>query len=95
MILTVAGFGQPTSWETQSEIPVGHKMTFATAIYLVSTRMLIRIITPTWALGFTKYLRETRTAFEELNVRVLSFSFPSTNDNLVVHGRDDNGAKGV
>ncbi len=63
MILGIAGFGKEMSWKTESVIPPGHKMDFATALSLVSSSIVVRYLVPKWAMGLTAKLRAIRTSF--------------------------------
>ncbi|KAF8895567.1 cytochrome P450 [Infundibulicybe gibba] len=65
-VIGVAGFGRSISWEEDSAIPPGHKLSFKDALHIVSTGVIAKIIVPDWAMGMTSHLREIRLAFSEL-----------------------------
>jgi hypothetical protein len=43
-------------------------MTFWNALHIVSYGVVVKIIVPDWAFGLTQRLRDTRLAFDELEV---------------------------
>jgi hypothetical protein len=43
-------------------------MTFKEALHVVSSDVMIKMLVPNWALGLTQRLRNTRLAFDELEV---------------------------
>jgi hypothetical protein len=62
------GFGRRISWKDDPVIPSGHQTTFKQALYGASSDFLIKLLVPDWALGLTQRLRDTRLAFNELQV---------------------------
>jgi hypothetical protein len=46
-------------------------MTFKEALHKLAEGVIIRLLTGDWCPGLTKQIREVRTAFHELEVRVL------------------------
>lgn len=67
------GFGRKVNWTDDLAIPAGHQMTFKDALHLVSTDVFLKLIVPTWAMGWTARLRRVRLAFEELEVMQVIF----------------------
>ncbi|OAX42462.1 cytochrome P450 [Rhizopogon vinicolor AM-OR11-026] len=65
-VIGAAGFGRPISWKEDSVIPSGHQMTFRDALHATLQGIVIKVLVPTWAMGFTKGFRHTRLAFDEL-----------------------------
>jgi len=63
------GFGRKASWRDDQVIPVGYRMTFKEALHVVSNDMILKLIVPEWAMGFTGRLINVHVAFEELEVR--------------------------
>jgi hypothetical protein len=49
-------------------MPSGHHMTFKHALHLVSTDFIWKLIFPDWVFSLTQRLRDTRLAFDELQV---------------------------
>jgi hypothetical protein len=47
-------------------------MTFKDALSIVSESSFIKLMYPSWAMGFTPRLRKVRLAFTELEVRLLA-----------------------
>jgi hypothetical protein len=45
-------------------------MAFKQALHIASTDILLKLIVPDWAFGLTQRLRDTRLAFEELQVLI-------------------------
>jgi cytochrome P450 len=43
-------------------------MTFKECVSTVSVNILVKVVVPSWAMGFTKSLRKARLAFEEMEV---------------------------
>jgi len=43
-------------------------MTFRDALHATLQGIVIKVLVPTWAMGFTKGFRHTRLAFDELQV---------------------------
>ena len=65
------GFGRKVSWADDDIIPSGHQMAFKQALHLVSTDyLMMKLIIPDWAFGFTQRLRDARLAYDELQVLV-------------------------
>ncbi|OAX33187.1 cytochrome P450 [Rhizopogon vinicolor AM-OR11-026] len=52
-----AGFGRPISWKEDSVIPSGHQMTFRDALHATLQGIILKVLLPTWAMGFTKGFR--------------------------------------
>ena len=63
------GFGYKASWRDDQPIPIGYRMTFKKALQVVSNDMILKLIVPEWAMGFTERLKNVHVAFEELEVR--------------------------
>ena len=66
------GFGRKVSWEDNSDaiIPSSHQMSFKQALHIVSTEYMMKLVVPDWAFGFTQRLRDTKLAFDELQVLI-------------------------
>lgn len=64
-------FGNRVSWKEDSFKPPGHKLTFKEALQYSSENLIVKVVTPSWALGFTAKLRLARLAFKELGVSLL------------------------
>src|ERR1700733_4087880 len=65
------GFGRRISWEDDGILPPGHQMTFKQALHIVSGSFMLKLVIPDWAPGFTQQIRDTRLAFDELQVLML------------------------
>ncbi|KZT33538.1 cytochrome P450 [Sistotremastrum suecicum HHB10207 ss-3] len=72
MVLSVAGFGNPMTWEADTTPPPGHKLTFAQCLHSVTNDVILNLTVPTWALGLTERLRTLRTANKELKEFILA-----------------------
>ncbi|KIO32307.1 hypothetical protein M407DRAFT_4659 [Tulasnella calospora MUT 4182] len=46
LIIGAVAFGQETSWEATSTVPIGHQMKFQEAVRIVSRELLFRVGTP-------------------------------------------------
>ncbi|KZT39759.1 cytochrome P450 [Sistotremastrum suecicum HHB10207 ss-3] len=66
MVLSVAGFGKNMSWAEDGLPSPGRKLPFTKSLAIVSRDIIIKVLAPTWALGLTKRLRETKAGYEEL-----------------------------
>ncbi|EAU86303.2 614/534 cytochrome P450 [Coprinopsis cinerea okayama7 len=64
-VFSGAGLGNHMSWKDE-EIPKGHKLSFKHALHRASSDLIIKAAVPSWAMGLTARLRESRLAFEEL-----------------------------
>ncbi|KAF8895529.1 cytochrome P450 [Infundibulicybe gibba] len=67
-VIGAAGFGRPISWEEDSIVPPGHKLSFKDALHTVSINVMTKLKIPDWAMGMTPCLRGIRLAFSELQL---------------------------
>ncbi|KAH6912980.1 614/534 cytochrome P450 [Coprinopsis sp. MPI-PUGE-AT-0042] len=67
-ILGAAVFGNKVTWKEDSFKPPGHHLTFKEALHHSSENLIVKLATPTWALGLTAHLRLARLAFKELGM---------------------------
>ncbi|OJA09558.1 hypothetical protein AZE42_01134 [Rhizopogon vesiculosus] len=65
-VIGAAGFGRHISWKDDAVIPPGHQLTFKDALLTTSHDVFIKLLVPSWAMGFTKRFRRARLAFDEL-----------------------------
>ncbi|PPQ80143.1 hypothetical protein CVT25_001442 [Psilocybe cyanescens] len=86
-VIGVAGFGKTISWKEDDVIPPGHSMTFKDALHTVTTHFYVKILVPSWAMGFTAKTRKTRQAFSELHLYMKKMVRERQNDEKVE--RDD------
>ena len=71
MILSIAGFGRPMTWSSDTYVPQGHRMNFTQAIYTVATNIILKLVTPPFMRKISKKVNQVYIAFEELGVRVV------------------------
>ncbi|KAI0066672.1 cytochrome P450 [Artomyces pyxidatus] len=64
-VVGIAGFGRRISW-TDEKVPQGHRMAFKDALHIVCADLILKAITPDWAMILTPRLRKLRLAFEEM-----------------------------
>lgn len=58
------------SWADNDGIPPNHQMTLKSALLIVTTKILLKLFVPGWALGLTENLRNVDLGFKELGVRL-------------------------
>ena len=65
------GFGRKISWEDDGILPPGHQMTFKQALHITSSSFMLKLVVPDWVPAYSKQIRDTRLAFDELQVLML------------------------
>ncbi|KAG8695832.1 hypothetical protein FRC09_008902 [Ceratobasidium sp. 395] len=67
MVISSAALGQRMSWNEESKrsLPSGHSISFQQAVKTVSTSIFLRLLTPSWAEGWTLATRKMSTGFRE------------------------------
>ncbi|KAI0261646.1 cytochrome P450 [Gloeopeniophorella convolvens] len=65
-VIGVAGFGRNISWNADTVVPPGRRMTLKAAINVMSYDVIWKLILPEWALNLTPRLRNVRLAYDEL-----------------------------
>ncbi|KAL5495019.1 hypothetical protein ACEPAI_481 [Sanghuangporus weigelae] len=68
MVIGSAGFGKRITWDEDSFAPDGHRMSFQTALSIVSKDLFLKIIVPNWASSLAQRYRNIHTAFDELKL---------------------------
>ena len=62
------------SWNKDTIVPKGHRMSMKEALHIVSTGTFIRILLPDWILKLSSRLEPIKIAFEELEVQITHFT---------------------
>ncbi|EKM52729.1 uncharacterized protein PHACADRAFT_261335 [Phanerochaete carnosa HHB-10118-sp] len=72
-VIGVAGFGRRMTWQEDSKLSPGHKMTFKEALHNFSLDFFIKLTTPDWLLklGLTERMKRANLAFQELEQYML------------------------
>ena len=65
---TFVGFGRNVSWQENSVIPPGRRMTYKDALRVVTSGFVLKLAGPSWAFSLTPRLRRVELAFEESHV---------------------------
>ncbi|KAI5122235.1 hypothetical protein M0805_007102 [Coniferiporia weirii] len=66
LVIGSAGFGRKISFADDLKVPPGHVMMFKDALKITSQGMILGVVIPKWAMGFTQHFRNVRTAFADL-----------------------------
>ncbi|KAF9530338.1 cytochrome P450 [Crepidotus variabilis] len=64
--ISSAGFGKRMTWDENEALPLGHIMTFKQSLHIACTQFISKALLPSWAMGLTSKLRNTRNGFNEL-----------------------------
>ena len=56
------------TWTSDTVVPPGHQMTFQDALHILSTKIVLKIVVPNWAMNLTEQTRKVDLAFTELKV---------------------------
>jgi len=67
-VIGAAGFGQKMSWQKDTTIPKGHRISMKDALQVVSANIFVKVLLPDWSLNLTKGLQSIKIAYDELQM---------------------------
>ncbi|KAJ3575472.1 hypothetical protein NP233_g1074 [Leucocoprinus birnbaumii] len=74
-VIGVAGFGRKMTWQDDSLVPAGHKLSFQESLSIVSINVLPKLILPDWAMALTEKTRKIALAYDELKVSAVFYNW--------------------
>jgi hypothetical protein len=86
----ILGFGRQVTWTSDLVVPPGHQMTFKDALHILSSKVILKVVVPDWAMNLTEQTRKVHLAFTEMEVRNFRSPFRVVHVSLTPHTSGSN-----